>query len=84
MNPAVNQEKFRQALEVAYTDLFANDPEYSYAANRTTPAALAEKMTTGLVMGTASKDGSGIKRVCKALGIKHTYQAIRAYLEGVS
>lgn len=76
-----NRETFETALVTAYTDLFANDPEYAYAASRTTPAALAAKMTAGLLTGSANKDGEGIKRACKACGIKHTYKAIQAFCQ---
>ena len=50
------------------------------AASRYTPQELAEKMTRGLINGSASKDGEGITRTCKVLGIKHTYKAIKAFL----
>jgi hypothetical protein len=71
---------FRNELTRQYEALFANDPNYAYAAARTTPAALADKMTAGLATGGANKDGDGIKRTCKTLGIKHTYRAIAAFL----
>jgi hypothetical protein len=76
-----NKTKFCLALECAYTDLFRTDPEYGFSASRTTPGALAAKMTAGLVTGSANKDGEGIKRACKACGIKQTYKAIKTYLE---
>jgi len=76
-----NLNKFTQALESAYLDLFANDPEYSYGAAVTTPQALALKMASHLVTGDANKDGEGIKRACKACGIKQTYKAISAFLQ---
>lgn len=72
--------RFQSILADQYRDLFANDPEYAFAAQRTTPDALAEKMTAGLRKGSANKDGDGIKRACKVLGINHTYKAISAYL----
>lgn len=74
------REKFQIALTEAYTDLFANDPEYTYSASKTTPEALAAIMTAGLVTGAANKDGAGVKRACKVVGIAPTYKAIRAYL----
>lgn len=77
-----NHEIFSRALEVAYTDLFANDPDYAYAAARNTPAQLAAKMTAGLATGSAHHVGDGIKRACKAVGIKHTAKAVREYLAG--
>lgn len=75
-----NTERFRAELITAYTDLFANDAEYAYSAARCTPESLADKMLPGLVTGGANKDGAGIKRACKAVGIAHTYKAIRAFL----
>lgn len=75
-----NPEQFQAALTDAYTDLFAHDPEYSYSAARSTPASLAARMTTSLAAGAANKDGQGIVRACRAVGIKHTYLAIRKFL----
>jgi len=77
-----NVERFEAALADAYRDLFTNDPEYAYAATRSTPEALAAKMTASLAAGTANKDGEGVKRACKALGVKQTYAAIRPFLAG--
>lgn len=80
---AINQANraiFELHLQRAYTDLFANDPQYSYSAARTTPSELAYKMTLSLAKGEANKDGDGIKRACKAVGIKYTYKAISEYL----
>lgn len=76
-----NADRFIEVLTAQYVDLFKTD-EYAYAAQTTTPEALAGKMTVSLARGAANKDGTGIKRTCKALGIKHTYQAIREYLIG--
>lgn len=74
-------QKFIEVLTEQYKDLFANDPEYAYSASKSTPEKLAQKMTLYLKDGfSASKDGEGIKRTCKILGIKHTYKAIREYL----
>ena len=76
----MSRAKFQTILTGHYHSLFANDPEYAYAAGRTTPEALAEKMTASLLSGSANKDGAGIKRTCKDLGIKYTYTAIQEYL----
>lgn len=67
--------------ELAYR--FANDPEYAYAASRTTPEALAIRMTNGLINGAASKDGPAIKAALKKCGIKPTYKALRMALSEV-
>ena len=75
-------ERFTTILTGQYEHLYEAEPEeYSMAASRYTPQALAEKMTRGLTNGSAGKDGEGIKRTCKVLGIKHTYKAIKAFLE---
>lgn len=43
---------------------------------------LAEgKIATGLLDGSASKDGDGVKRTCAVFGIKHTYNAIYKFLK---
>ena len=76
-----NYIKFENALAATYHDLFKNDPEYAYSATKTTPEALALKITAGLSTNTANKDGNGVKRTCKALGIPHTYKAIGAFLK---
>lgn len=83
MNQA-NRAIFELHLQRAYTDLFANDPEYAYSAARHTPASLAYQMTLCLARGEANKDGEGIKRTCKLLGIKYTYKAIGEYLNAPS
>ena len=74
------KERFQTVLADQYAQLFAL-PDYAMAAARYTPAQLADKMTEGLLTGTANKDGEGIKRTCKALGIKYTYSAIKTFLQ---
>lgn len=75
-----NFQKFQAELTVQYTRLFAT-PEYAMAAARYTPESLAKEMTSGLIKGKANKEGKGIENTCKALGIKHTYTAITAFLK---
>ena len=72
-------QTFRDVLANQYRDLFTT-PDYAMSAARMTPEALATRMTDGLIKGTANKDGEGIKRTCKRLGIKYTYAAIKSYL----
>lgn len=76
-----NMDRFFRFLADTYRDLFATDPDYAYAASHTTPEDLARRMTIGLSAGTASKDGSGIRRACSHFKISYTYKAIRAFLE---
>ena len=75
-----NKKRFQIVLTGQYEYLFSL-PNYAIAAARYTPAQLAEKMVTGLLDGSADKDGEGIKRTCKALGIKQTYTAIKLFLQ---
>ena len=74
-----NAETFKTILANSYAKLFET-PEYALAASRYSPEALAEKMTAGLIAGSANKDGAGVRITCKHLGIKPTYKAIREYL----
>lgn len=81
MNTA--QTQFRAALVAAYVDLFANNPEYAFSASKCTPESLADKMMPALVSGGANYNGEGIKRACKACGIKYTGKSVRAFLDPV-
>ncbi len=77
----VRRNLFQAMLEEQYRDLFANDAEYSTSIARlTTPADLARKMTDAFIIRMGNKDGKGIQRACKALGIKYTYTAIYEHL----
>lgn len=78
-NPADNRERFIEQLTLEYRRLFET-PDYAFSARVTTPEHLAVKMTDGLLAGTANKDGEGIKRTCKVLGIPYTYAGIKTYL----
>lgn len=76
-----NVKTFETILSDQYRHLYAAKPsEYSLAMKRFTPEQLAQQMTRALADGAANKDGEGIANTCKALGIKPTYKAIRAYL----
>lgn len=79
-----NKEQFKQTLAKHYTELFnSDDPDYNNAwlKSKHTPESLAEKMTESLRVGLANREGKGIKRTCKELGIKYTYTAIKDYLK---
>ncbi len=52
--------------------------QYRWPANEA--PAVAVRTVYGLATGIANKDSAAIKAACKALGIKHTYTALRAYL----
>lgn len=74
-----NKQAFQDTLTRHYRELFTT-PEYAYSAAKTTPEALAVKMTAGLVVGSASHTGEGIRRTCKEVGIRHTGMDIRVFL----
>ena len=75
-----NYETFKAELTKHYRELFTT-PEYALAAARYTPEELAKKFTDALRdNGNVNKDGHGLRRTCKALGINHTYKAMSAYL----
>ena len=78
---ATNKDRFQTVLTDQYRQLFES-AAFAMCAARYTPEQLAEKFTQGLMDGTASNDGDGVKRTCKALGIKSTYKAIKEYLIG--
>ena len=74
-------DRFITVLSDQYAQLYESDPiTYSMAKSKYSPAELAEKMTMSLKARTGSKDGKGIERTCKALGIKYTYKSIEGYL----
>lgn len=75
-----NRERFQTVLTDQYRHLFTL-PEYAMAAARHTPESMAAKFTQGLIDNTSSNEGDGVKRTCKALGIKSTYKAIREFLQ---
>lgn len=74
-----NQDRFETALAGHYRELFQS-PDYAMAAARTTPEALARKMTCGILTGSANHDGEGIRRTCRDLGIRFSASAIREFL----
>lgn len=55
--------------------------EYYYGVSYV--PAIAERVKEAIQRGSFSKDGEAFKRTCKALGIKHTYKAIYAWLNNV-
>jgi hypothetical protein len=80
MKTQINLDAFYEVLKAEYTNLFAKDSDYAYSASKTSPEALARRMTLSLYQGTADKDGKAIKAACKHFGIPHTYKAIRSFL----
>ena len=79
MATQINLDAFATNLTAQYEELYRH-PDYAMAKAKYSPSELARKMTLGLDNGTANKDGEGIRRTCKALGIAYTYEDIRAFL----
>ena len=44
--------------------------------------AAAKKMQLAIRVGSFNNDSRSFRKTCRELGIKNTYKAIRAYLEG--
>lgn len=74
------RERFQAVLTSQYEHFHKSDARYAYVAQRLTPAEHAAKMTAALATHGADKDGDAVKATCKALGVKHTYKAIRKFL----
>jgi hypothetical protein len=54
--------------------------EYAYGEDKV--PSVAAKMAVAFEKGTFNHDGRAIKATCRALGIKHTRTAIKAYISG--
>jgi hypothetical protein len=75
-------ERFTAALGQQYANLFVTHPAYRvHRTKGTNPDTLALDVTRGLLDGGADKSGAGVIATCRALGIPHTYKAIKAYLK---
>lgn len=79
----MNQEKLKNFQQLCREELInsydKNPHEYYFPREQLT--TIAEKMCSAITAGTFNKDSTTFKRVCKRLGIKHTYTAINQYIE---
>lgn len=72
--------RFAEVYTAALKTAHAEHPEiYTFPASEL--PIVTEQMLAAWRRGSASNTGPAIKATCKALGIKTTYKAIRAYLE---
>lgn len=55
-------------------------PEFASIVTKHTPFAWAERLTDGLIEGTADNKSTAIKMTCKHFGIPATYKSIRSAL----
>jgi hypothetical protein len=67
---------YREQLAIAHEKF---PEEYVWPAREIPFVAI--RMENAIREGTFNKDGRAFKATCKLLGIKHTYTAIRAYIE---
>lgn len=74
-----NRETFlRTYKEELNKEVLKKPEDYNWPISQVNE--IAEKMTNSLAKGTANKDSNAIRRTCKYLNIKYTYDAIRTYL----
>ena len=78
-SPAARRERFTAIL----ADQF-EQPAYTMAASKHGgPCPYAELFVSRLIDGTADHSGDATQAACRALGIKKTLKALRAYLTEV-
>lgn len=70
-------QTYQQALTETHT---AYPQEYRFPASEL--PRVVERMGDAFARGSFNKDSRAVKATCRALNIKHTYTAIRSYLEG--
>ena len=86
-----NKSRWLAAYERALVEVWGNDEQWMthlrlmprFASAKTDAekfSLLAQRMTEGFATGGANKDSKAVRMTCKAMGIKHTYTAIRAFL----
>jgi len=64
-------------------DVAANPARYVNAGDADKLTRFVASMRVALQTGKYGKDSANFKAACKELGIKHTYKAINAYLDGL-
>lgn len=74
-----NQKRFLEIYKTQLALVVQESPQ-DYAWPIANVSAVADKMFAGLLRGSANTEGRAMAGTCKALGIKHTYKAINAFL----
>lgn len=74
-----NRERFEAVYREELPKAVLKYPE-DYAWPVEQAPVVADKMMRALDAGTFNKDSRAFRATCKVLGIKHTYQAIRAFV----
>ena len=77
---ATNAKRFAEVYAVKLTEAIARHPdEYSYEATPDAIAAVVAKMVPAYARGDAC-DGAAVKATARALGLKVSLGAVKAYL----
>jgi hypothetical protein len=75
-----NRETFLATYHEQLRNAILTHPEeYAYPVSEL--EFVFARMTAAIERGSFSKDSPAFRATCKALGINHTYKAIKAYLE---
>ena len=75
-----NMDRFIEEYRKALAHIVATEPgEFAWPASEL--ETVLERMEKAFRARTFNHDGKGIRRACKALGIKTTRTAILAYME---
>ena len=70
--------EFAQAYKIALTAAVTDYPlEYGFPIEQVD--LVVERMKTAFIEQTYNKEGRAISRVCKMLGIRHTYKDINTF-----
>lgn len=80
MSEQTNKERFVTVYTEQLREHYKNDTLW-HQHLKGTIEELAVRMTDGLPLGRANKDSVPIKNTCKVLGIKHTYKALKEFLQ---
>jgi hypothetical protein len=75
-NPETFITTYREQLRIA---IETHPEEYAYPVSELD--FVVARMTAAIERGSFNKDSRAFRATCKVLGIKHTYQAIKAYME---
>ena len=76
-----NNEQFMATYREKLIDSVRQHPDH-YVWPISELDVVMERMEAAFVAGSFNKDSTAIRNTCRALGIKNTYQAIMAFLEG--
>ena len=79
----MNRETFIRTYREKLADAVRDHPD-EYVWPLSELDAVMGRMVAALDRRSFNKDSRAFRATCKALGIKHTYAAIREYVEGLA